>query len=132
MKVKLKDIRMAALTLHQIKDKSFPSKMSYALSKNMTVLWNEYDLIEKEREKICIRYADKGEDGKPIINGNVYAMSAENDRKCSKEFEDLLETETDVDIHHIPVSVLETCDQSDRYAVLSVGEMRSIGFLFEE
>lgn len=132
MKLKLMDIRQAALTLHQIKDKSFPVKMSYALSKNMSVLWAEYDLIEKEREKICNRYADKDENGKPIINGNVYAMSADNDRKCNKEFEELLETEADVDVSMIPQSVLDACDQSDRYDILTLGEMRAIGFLIQE
>lgn len=119
-----------------IVDQSFPAKLSLAISRNVKRLQEESATYEKEREKICERLAEKGEDGLPIIvekNGkSQYKLTDENLKILDKELAELLGTEIDVPIQMVDSSVLEQCDFSERYHTLSAREAICLDFMIKE
>lgn len=129
MKIKLAEVKVRYKTLCSLANKKLPVKVSYAISKNIMKLQEETETLEKERVKLAEQYAVKGEDGEPKVIDNSYVME-ENQEAFAKEYQEFLDTETEVMIYTIPEDVMECMDDS-RYDVLTPAELIALDFMIE-
>lgn len=140
MKIKLREAAEYAARLATLSKKVFPSKLSFAISYNSEMLQKEIERAEKERLKICEQYAEKDEEGKPIMADSIvegkkvqsYKFSEENQKTFLEEYNDLLDTEVEFDIRKVKTSILEKCEDADRYTIPSVADVTAMAFMLEE
>lgn len=139
MKMTLKEANERYLALSKMAERTFPAKLGFAIASNIDTLGREFDRIEQERVKLCKLYAEKDEDGKPkmlesVVNGRPtknYDISDQNVALLSKDLEDLMETEVDVEIRTVEESIIEKCENGPKYSVPSVREIRALTFMIE-
>lgn len=137
MKMKEREARERFYSLSGLGGLKVPSQLSFAISYNLEKFQREDKRIEKERKKLCDQYADKNEDGTPVmvdsvINGQKtqeYKMSDENRKAFEEELKELLETEVDIEIRTVKEEVIERCEQIDRYDILSVAQLFTLSFM---
>lgn len=116
-----------------------PAALSYAVAYNTEKMAAEVKRMEKEREKICAGYAEKDEDGNPVIiesvvNGAVkaeYKISEENRKELKKELNQLYETETEVEIRKAKADLIEQCEKNTRYSIPTVAQRCDMMFMLE-
>lgn len=140
MKMKLKEAQARLQNLAKLGTKTFPAKLSFAISCNIEKLQKEAEHIEKERKKLCEQYADKDDDDKPVmvdsvINGvesKEYKMDAVARAAFGEEYDSLLDTEVDVNIRMVKTEVVEQCERADRYDIPTVAELLALAFMLEE
>lgn len=140
MKMKLKEAQVRLQNLAKLGTKTFPAKLSFAISCNIEKLQKEAEHIEKERKKLCEQYADKDDDGKPVmvdsvINGvesKEYKMNAAARAAFGEEYDSLLDTEVDVNIRTVKTGVVEQCERAERYDIPTVAELLALAFMLEE
>ena len=140
MKMKLKEAQARLQNLAKLGTKTFPAKLSFAISCNIEKLQKEAEHIEKERKKLCEQYADKDDDGKPVMVDSVlngveskeYKMDAAARAAFGEEYDSLLDTEVDVNIRMAKTEVVEQCERADRYDIPTVAELLALAFMLEE
>lgn len=140
MKMKLKEVQTRLKGLAALGQKTFPSKLSFAVSYNIEKFQSEAERIEKERRKLCEQYAEKDDDEKPVmvdsvINGNTvkeYKMDEEDLKAFNEEYESLLETEVDIEIRTVKAEVIEQCEKVNRYDIPTVAELLVMSFMLKE
>lgn len=115
--------------MNLIAAKKLPIKLSYAISKNITILVPEAKIIDDNRIKLAQTYADKNEDGTPMIIDNSYHI---NDiESFNKELIEYYRTEIDLDICKASISDLDKLDDP-KYDALSPSEIMSLQFMLED
>ena len=115
-----------------IVDQALPSKLSYAISRNVKKLEEEVRSYNEEREKICKRLAEKDEEGNPITKDGKYDISDENKKILDEELEALLDTDIDVDIQMVDIDpILDQCDAAERYHVPTARELMTLEFMIK-
>lgn len=133
MEMKIKDAIMHYNALTQrpsIVDQALPSKLSYAIGRNVKKLEEEVRSYNEEREKICKRLAEKDEEGNPITKDGKYDISEENKKILDEELDALLDTDIDVDIHTVDIDpILDQCDGAERYHVPTARELMTLEFM---
>lgn len=140
MKMKLKEVQIHLLDLAKLGKKTFPARLSFALSCNIEKLQKEAEHIEKERKKLCGQYAEKDGSGKPImadcvVNGKKskeYKMDEAARAAFAEEYESLMDTEVDVAIWKVKMEVIEQCERAERYDIPTVAELVALAFMLEE
>ncbi len=133
--MKIKDAIMHYNVLAQrpsITDQTLPSKLSYAIGRNVKKLEEEVRSYNEEREKICKRLAEKDEEGNPITKNGKYDISEENKQIIDEELNALLDTDIDVDIHMVDIDpILDQCDAAERYHVPTARELMTLEFMIK-
>lgn len=133
MEMKIKDAIMHYNVLTQrpsITDQTLPSKLSYAIGRNVKKLEEEVRSYNEERGKICKRLAEKDEEGNPIAKDGKYDISEENKKILDEELDALLDTDIDVDIHTVDIDpILDLCDAAERYHVPTARELMTLEFM---
>lgn len=140
MKMKLKEVQVRLQNLAKLGTKTFPAKLSFAISCNIEKLQKEAEHIEKERKKLCEQYAEKDDDGKPVMVDSViggkeskeYKMDTSARTAFGEEYESLLDTEVDVTIRTVKTEVVEQCERAERYDIPTVAELLALAFMLEE
>ncbi len=140
MKMKLKEVMDRYEGLSKIGGKTFPSKLSFAISYNLRKLQKEVEGVEKERNKIYEEYARKDENGKMIILDGIsdgkkiryYDFSRENKAQVEKEYSDLLEEEVEVEVRKIKREAIEQCEEKDRYTIPTVSDIFGMSFMTDD
>ncbi len=86
--------------LSKLTQMELPIKLSYALSKNITKIDRELTVYNKERQKLIEKYGEKDEEGKLKTkeDGTINILDIDS---FNKELKEILEIETEVDIHVI-------------------------------
>lgn len=116
MKCQLKVLWRAQQAFKKVFDYTYDDpKLSYALSKIAKKLNSEIEEIDLERSKLVSKYTKKDEEGKPITNTILNPQTRQpftqielTDMEAfNKDFQKLLEAETEFDIWQIPFKVLE-------------------------
>lgn len=138
--MKLKEVNEKANELAKLGQKTFPSKMGYAISYNYEKLVKELERIEKERIKLCKQYADKDEEGNPVMDKSVidgketssYHMTDENRKVFNEEYNELLDSETNIEFRKLNMEIVERCETVERYDIPTVSEMYAMSFMLEE
>ena len=140
MKLKERDVIRHSSNLAELGDKVFPSKLSFAVSYNYEKMHRETERIEKERKKLCERYAEKDEEGKAVmvhsvVNGvktQEYKMSEENRKAFTDEYDELLDSEVDIEIRTIKREVIEQFEGKDRYSIPTIRDIVNMSFMLED
>lgn len=86
--------------LSKLTNMELPIKLSYAFSKNITNIDRELVAYNKERQKLIEKYGEKDKEGnlKTKKDGTINILNIDN---FNKELKEILEIETEVDIHLI-------------------------------
>ena len=86
--------------LSKLTKMELPIKLSYAFSKNITNIDRELVAYNKERQKLIEKYGEKDKEGnlKTKEDGTINILNIDN---FNKELKEILEIETEVDIHLI-------------------------------
>jgi hypothetical protein len=137
MKIKLGELKGIVERLYIVQNKKFPVKISYAISKNLKNLLDEFNSFDNQRKELCEEYANKDEKGKPVLIENAdgskqYDMAEETLEEFSKELNSLCEMEVDIDIFEISASELDACDRSERYDIPTAIDLRAMEFMLKE
>lgn len=111
--------------LRKLNNMDLNIKVSYAIAKNITNIEKEFEVYDKEKNKLIDKYGEKDDDGnlKLDANGNVNIVDKEN---WNKEFKELLEIENDVCIHKINEEDLFKCDNAN----ITPGELMLVDYMF--
>lgn len=139
MKMTLKQVADRHALLLTLGGLTLPAKLGFAISKNDDALTHEVNRTEQARLSMCKRYADKDEDGDPMMADSVvhgerireYVMSAENQKAFTDEYAELLTTEVDVPVQTVPQDIIERLDADARYSALTVGQIAGLSFMLE-
>lgn len=109
--------------LNKLSNMELPIKLSYALSKNITKINMELEVYNNERQKLIEKYGAKDEEGKLEAreDGTIDIVDSEN---WNRDLKELLEIETDVDIHTIDLESINTDIK------ITPGELMVIDFMF--
>lgn len=138
-KMTLKDVKKNASALSTLAGMRFPGKLRYAVAYNLEKLNREEKRIEEQRIELCRQYAEKDENGEAVMVQNVidgsrsesFKMTLENEQAFTKEYAELLETEIDIDIRTVEASVVDRCDETERYDIPSVAQVIGMSFMIE-
>lgn len=99
--------------LSEIAQKQLPIKASYAIAKNIAKLEAELKTYNTEREKLIEKYSVKDDKGKTSIDENSQIKIQENHLDdWSKDIQELLAIENEVDIHKFSVEALNGYNMS--------------------
>lgn len=131
MKMTLNEVLETYKNLAVVVGKKLPVRLSYAVSKNLKKLESEVKLIEKSRKELVEQYCEKDEEGNAKIANNKYVFKDDNEKKFTHEYNEYLETETELDVHKILFTEIERTEE-ERYDILSPAELMGIGFMIEE
>ena len=128
--MKTGDIRNRYLILTELADKRLPVKLAYAVGRNLQKLTPEVEISEQQRRKLCTEYADRTEDGEPIMVGGNYRIAEERSEEFQAQIDDLFNTEVDIDIMTVAPAVLDLMD-SDRYDPLTPAQVMGIDWMIK-
>lgn len=129
MKIKLYKLESCIKNLNTLTKRILPAKLSYAISRNTKLLIEEYQIMNEERQKILEKHCLRDENGKPVLKDNAYTYADDELKNAAiREQTELLETEIEVDIMMVPVSILEKCEEG-RFDVLTVEEVSMLDFM---
>lgn len=132
MDLTLGEIRDKYKVFVAISSKKLPIKLSYAISKNLSVLEKEENLIDNNRIKLAEAYAEKNPDGTPIIDKNkCYVINEAALPSLNKEIAEYYRTVTSIDICKANVKELDKLEDS-RYDALSPAEISALDFMLED
>lgn len=132
MDLTLGEIRDKYKVFVVISSKKLPIKLSYAISKNLSVLEKEANLIDDNRIKLAEAYAEKNPDGTPIIDKNkCYVINEAALPSLNKEIAEYYQTITSIDICKANIKELDKLEES-RYDALSPAEISALDFMLED
>ena len=99
--------------LTKMAEKEMDLKTACIIAENIKTLSIYKEKSEEKRDKIILEYAEKDDDGNPIIteNNNV---KISNMPECNGKIVELLNTDLDVEIKKIPKSSLENLSLSPK------------------
>lgn len=132
MELTLGDIRNKYQAFVAISSKRLPIKLSYAISKNLSALEKEANLIDNNRIKLAEAYAEKNPDGTPAIDENkCYVINEVALPSLNKEIAEYYRTVTRIDICKADIKELDKLEDS-RYDALSPAEISALDFMLED
>ena len=117
-------------TCVSMKKKILPVRLAYAIKKNMAAVQEAASAYTAEREELIRRYAKKDENGEIMTEDDCYVM--EDKERFGKDMSELLNIETEVEIHTVSISVVEKCDEDAKYDPLTMAELDVIDFMLTE
>lgn len=127
MKMRNIDIVNTMNMLDSYAIKRLPQKISYAITRNLVIISNDYGVYERALKRIFDNYKDKmikdddgnivhTETGIPIVSDDV--IDAYNN-----EISELLGIEVDINFYHIPKDVFDYSDDTGRYDAMSARDI---------
>ena len=130
MKMQNKEIVDFLNTCVSMKKKSLPVRLAYAIKKNVVAVQEAASAYTAEREELIRRYAKKDENGEIMTEDDCYIMK--DKERFGKDMSELLNIETEVEIHNVSISVVEKCDEDPKYDSLTMAELDVIDFMLAE
>lgn len=131
MKIRLGELRELTANLYPMQKKTFPVKISYAIMRNIEALEKEFSAFEKQRIELCKTYANKDEDGNPVIKDGSYDIPSDVREDFNNELKELSDEEVEIDIRTISAEEFEKCEQADRYDIPTGEDFAVLGFMIE-
>lgn len=122
MKLTNKEIVGMLNTLTSFGNKKLPQKISFAITKNISVLTKEYGIYEQEMKKLFERYDSKmvkDESGNIVYDSTGFPKFGAGDGGFKEEMNDLLDISVDVNIYHIDEDVFDYEDKDNRFDAMS-------------
>lgn len=107
IEVKLKDILNIEI-LNEISTKKFKARAAYHFARIMRAINEEYDLFQKEREKLINKYGAKDENGQLIIaNDGTITIDKQNIENFNREINELIETNIQLNVELLNLEDIE-------------------------
>ena len=123
MKLKNRDIVNFINGCAVLRAKKLPVKIGYAINRNIIILSEAAEAYNSAREKIIKEHAKKDSKGEPIVRDDRYVF--EDERAFNKDLEELLDIDTEVNLHTISEKDIEKCDDS-RYDALTLADLDTL------
>lgn len=128
MKLTNRKIVNDANFLGALTHKQLPIKVSYAIAKNVSKIENELEIYNKERQKLIDKYCVKDEEGNNVIDeNNQLKIADEHLEAWSKDINELLDIEVDINIHKFNVN-----DLLNSNCEMTASELMLIDYMIEE
>lgn len=115
MKIKNKEIRILAEKMKEIEKKNFPVKISFAIARNQKTISDILQTLEEQRKKLCEKYAERDENGNIKTEDNAYVI--QDTQELRREYQELLEIETEFELQKIEEADLEKCGEGKYDAI---------------
>lgn len=115
MRIKNKEIRILAEKMKEIEKKNFPVKVSFVLARNQKTIADILQTLEGQRKKLCEKYAERDENGNIKTEDNAYVIR--DVQSLKKEYQELLEIETELELQKIEEADLEKCGEGKYDAI---------------
>lgn len=115
--------------LGKVKDKKMPVKISFAISRNISLLSPEVRDIQRHRTDIIQKYIERDPDGIPVVDADGGAKITDPEA-LETELTTLLSEESDVKIRMIPEEAFLDCD-NERYDAFTPGEISALSAMIE-
>ena len=116
-------------TLGVYEDRKMPQRISYAITRTMMNLSDEYRFYDKQLKKLLQTYDDylvKDKDGNMTFDEHgVPIVTDEKRREFNGQVADLLNCEVDVDIYHIPFDTFDY-ENNDIFDALSPNDIMTL------
>lgn len=117
-------------TLEAFQDKKLPQKISYAITRNLMNLSEEYQVYAAQLKKIFDAYADyivrdEQENIRYSPNGIPIVEEAVTE-EFHEQLTDLLNIEFDMDMYLISLDIFDYEDKDRRYDVLSADDIMKL------
>lgn len=123
MKLKNRDIVSFINGCAALKEKKLPIKIGYAINRNIIALTEATEAYNMAREKIIKEYAEKDSKGELVIRDDCYVFK--DKQAFNKDLEELLDIDTEVNLHAISEKDIEKCDDS-RYDALTLADLDTL------
>ena len=128
MKLTNRKIVNDANFLGALTHKQLPIKVSYAIAKNISKIERELEIYNKERQKLIDKYCVKDEEGNNVIDeNNQLKIADEHLEAWSKDINELLDIEVDINIHKFNVN-----DLLNSNCEMTASELMLIDYMIEE
>ena len=103
--------------LNKLLNVSFNGKKAFVISRLLKQIADEEKMYNEARVEILKKYADKDENGNPIVVNDDISMTTEA-RECAvKEIEELLGTKIQITSNKIPLEWLEDIEMTPLEAI---------------
>ena len=123
MKLKNRDIVNFINGCAVLRAKKLPIKIGYAINRNIIILSETAQAYNSAREKIIKEHTKKDSKGEPIVRDDRYVF--EDEQAFNKDLEELLDIDTEVNLHTISEEDIEKCDDS-RYDALTIADLDTL------
>ena len=115
--------------LGKVRDKRMPVKISFAISRNISLLTPIVRDVQQQRSGIIQKYIERDPDGKAIIDADGGAKITDPE-VLETELNTLFSEESDVKIRMIPEEAFLDCD-NERYDAFTPGEISALSAMIE-
>lgn len=103
--------------LNKLLNVSFNGKKAFVISRLLKQIADEEKMYNEARVEILKKYADKDENGNPVVINDDISMTTEA-RECAvKEIEELLGTKIQITSNKIPLEWLEDIEMTPLEAI---------------
>lgn len=113
IRITLQDLSQSVQTLSKedIYSISLEGKTSFKIARILKELNNEYSTFQKSRQNLILKYGEKNENGSIKIDdeGN-FKILRDNVEQFTKELEDLLATEIELNADYIDLNEIENAN----------------------
>lgn len=128
MKLTNRRIVNDATFLSNLANKQLPIRVSYAIAKNVSKIESELKVFNNERQKLLDKYCVKDEEGKNKIDeNNQLRIADEHLEDWSKDLEELLDIEVEIDIYKFNIS-----DLLNSNCEMTPSELMLIDYMIED
>lgn len=117
-------------TLEKLAEKKLPQKISYAITRNLILLQNDYNCYIKSLNKLFTDYDEYivRDENKNIISNDIGIPLVDSDveKEFNEEISNLLNIEIELELYHIPENVFDYEDTANRYDSLSAVDIMNL------
>ena len=109
----------------ELLNKKIPVKLSYAIKYNLNLITKAYETYEETLKSLANQY------GADLTKSGIKAKTQEDQKLINEELTNLLNEKVDIEIHTVPIEVIEKCGEGT-YDALSFSEIERIDWLIGE
>ena len=107
IEITLKEIVDGMDLLCELSTRSLKTKAAYQLGRILREAQKEFSLYKEKRIALLEKYADKDEEGKPIIENGNYKISDEGIAAINTEYNELIETTVTLNANKLQLYLLD-------------------------
>ena len=107
IEITLKEIVDSIDLLTELSTRSLKTKAAYQLGRILREAQKEFSLYNEKRIALLEKYADKDEEGKPVIENGNYKISDEGIAAINTEYNELIETTVALNANKLQLYLLD-------------------------
>lgn len=130
MTIKYNELIAVSDIINGLMDKNMPIVIGHKIQRNFKKIKEALDEFEQSRMKLVDKYANKDENGKPIIVGNRFDIPDKS--LFDDEYNELLNAEIDIPFDTISFTAVSDMEASGKYDSLTPREQAALDFMIEE